>query len=121
MGRAARSGAAGGAARPAPPSEAEAEAIRANVDRAAQTLNEILEEVSNALFVSEATAMLSSEAPEISQAEALRSAVATRLEWLDANFLAALNAYCQAAQAQGDEVLMSMLVGLREEVLRQVG
>jgi hypothetical protein len=76
------------------PSDEEREAIRANVDKATQMLEEILQEVSDEVFIAQATAYLTDE-PEDGSPEALRQAVARRLEYLDANFLAALNAYVQ--------------------------
>ncbi len=76
------------------PSPEEREAIRANVDKASQMLEEILEEISDEIFIAQATAYLTDE-PEEGSNEAVRQAVARRLEFLDANFLAALNAYVQ--------------------------
>jgi hypothetical protein len=87
-----------GPPRPQEPSEEEREAIRANVDKATQMLEEILEEVSDEVFIAQATAYLTDE-PEDGSPEALRQAVARRLEFLDANFLAALNAYVQARRS----------------------
>lgn len=57
-------------------------------------LEEILEEISDEIFIAQATAYLTDE-PEEGSNEAVRQAVARRLEFLDANFLAALNAYVQ--------------------------
>ncbi len=96
------------------------ETIRENVNRAAKTLEEMVEEVAREMFASEAAAYLSADPPELAQADAVRSAVSSRLEWLDANFLAALNVYVQSAQSSGDAALLELLVALREEVLLQV-
>lgn len=80
-----------------------------------------MEEVAREMFASEAAAFLSSDPPELAQADAVRSAVSSRLEWLDANFLAALNVYVQSVRSSGDAALLELLVALREEVLLQVG
>lgn len=99
---------------------AELAAIRDNVERAAKTLDEMIEEVSQEMFLAEATAYLYAEQPELQMAEAVRSTVIKRLEWLDANFLAALNAYVSAAASRNDDVLLNLLTSIRNEVLQQV-
>ena len=45
------------------------------------------------------------QAPEVTEAEAIRKAVASRLDQLDEAFLMALGAYIGAAEEQGDEAL----------------
>ncbi len=52
--------------------------------------------------------------------QAIRNAVAERIEVLDANFLAALNGYIQVAAARQEEGLQELLEAVRDEVLRQV-
>lgn len=71
--------------------------------------------------MSEAAAYVYSDKPEVALADAVRGAVVRRLEWLDANFLAAINAYMEAARKLQNEQLLELLVMLREEVLGQVG
>jgi len=72
------------------------------------------------VFLSEAAAYVYGEAPDVLMADAVRGAVARRLEWLDANFLAAINGYMAAAAKLGNQQLVDLLVTLREEVLAQV-
>ncbi|KAI8473087.1 MAG: hypothetical protein J3K34DRAFT_501351 [Monoraphidium minutum] len=114
--------AAAAAAPPPPPelSDDERAAVRRGVDRAAATLDEIVEEISREVFVSEAAAYMYSDAPEVALADAVRGAVVRRLEWLDANFLAAVNAYSEAARKLGNGQLVELLAMLRREVLEQV-
>ena len=45
------------------------------------------------------------QAPEITEAEAIRKAVAARMDSLDEAFLIALGAYVGAAEEQGDPAL----------------
>ncbi len=45
------------------------------------------------------------QAPEVTEAEAIRKAVANRLDQLDEAFLMALGAYISAAEEQGDKAL----------------
>jgi hypothetical protein len=52
--------------------------------------------------------------------QAARGALAKRLEWLDANFLAALNAYLALPGVQGDADLHMLLGIVRSEVLELV-
>lgn len=52
--------------------------------------------------------------------QAVRNAVVTRLEWLDSNFLATLNAYLAAPSVQGNKELSELLRAVRDEVLDMV-
>ncbi len=45
------------------------------------------------------------QAPEVTEAEAIRKAVASRMDQLDEAFLMALGAYIGAAEEQGDKAL----------------
>lgn len=45
------------------------------------------------------------QAPEVTEAEAIRKAVASRIDQLDEAFLMALGAYIGAAEEQGDKAL----------------
>jgi hypothetical protein len=81
-------------------SDVDSAAIRAHVDQAAKTLDDIIEEVAQSLLLSEATSIISGDAPEVAQAQAIENAIADRLDWLDANFLAAVNAYIQVPGAR---------------------
>lgn len=74
-----------------------------NVERAAKMLDEIVEEVFSDLFVSSGVAYVTEEAPDVAPAEVIRAAVMKRIEFMDANFLAAANGYVQAARAAGNE------------------
>jgi hypothetical protein len=49
--------------------------------------------------------------------QAARGAVVKRLEWLDSNFLAALNAYLTLPSVQADDDLLALLTAVRHEVL----
>lgn len=49
--------------------------------------------------------------------QAVRNAVVKRLEWLDSNFLAALNAYLAAPSVQHNKELSDLLRAVRNEVL----
>lgn len=49
--------------------------------------------------------------------QAARGAVVKRLEWLDSNFLAALNAYLTLPSVQADDDLLALLTAIRHEVL----
>ncbi|GBF97706.1 hypothetical protein Rsub_09764 [Raphidocelis subcapitata] len=118
--RAAAPPARAAAADPPPLTADERAALRASVDAAAATLDEIVEEVSREVFVSEAAAYLYEEAADVAMADAVRGAVARRIEWLDANFLAAVGAYGEAARQAGDGPLVELLGLLRDEVLSQV-
>ena len=108
---------------PPPPPELtddERAAVRAAVEAAAKTLDDIVEEVSREVFVAEAAAYVYNESPDVALADAVRGAVARRLEWLDGNFLAAVGAYADAAARQGNAPLAKLLGVLRDEVLAQV-
>eukprot|EP00198_Chlamydomonas_reinhardtii_P005138 XP_001694474.1 predicted protein [Chlamydomonas reinhardtii] len=94
--------------------------IAANVDRAAQMIGEIVDEVTREMFVSEAVAYLVRDQADQTELAAVRTAVARRVEFLDANFLAALTGFIRACDARGDRQLASLLMHVREEVLRQV-
>eukprot|EP00195_Chlamydomonas_chlamydogama_P008745 CAMPEP_0202897154 /NCGR_PEP_ID=MMETSP1392-20130828/5993_1 /ASSEMBLY_ACC=CAM_ASM_000868 /TAXON_ID=225041 /ORGANISM="Chlamydomonas chlamydogama, Strain SAG 11-48b" /LENGTH=366 /DNA_ID=CAMNT_0049582727 /DNA_START=253 /DNA_END=1353 /DNA_ORIENTATION=- len=98
------------------------ESIRKNVDRAAQMLDEMLEEVMRDMFVEEAAAYISNAQAGLTEEEAVRRAVVQRLEYMDANFLAALNGYIKAVSAAGSDAapLTALLLAIREEVMRQV-
>lgn len=52
--------------------------------------------------------------------QAVRNAVVKRLEWLDANFLAALNAYLSAPSVAANSELRTLLTAVRDEVLGMV-
>jgi hypothetical protein len=101
-------------------SDDERAAIRRSVDLAAATLDEIVEEVTREVFLSEAAAYVYDDAPEVAMRDAVRGAVAKRLEWLDANFLGAVNGYMEASRRLGNPQLLDVLTMLREEVLAQV-
>lgn len=107
---------------PPPPdmTDDERAAVRAAVDSAARTLDEIVEEVSREVFVSEAAAYVFDSDADVALSDAVRGAVARRLEWLDGNFLAAVGAYADAAGRMGNAQLARMLALLRDEVLSQV-
>ncbi|KAG2454128.1 hypothetical protein HYH02_001164 [Chlamydomonas schloesseri] len=94
--------------------------IAANVDRAAQMIGEIVDEVTREMFVSEAVAYLVRDQADQTELAAIRTAVARRVEFLDANFLTALTGFIRACDARGDRQLASLLMNVREEVLRQV-
>jgi hypothetical protein len=49
--------------------------------------------------------------------QAARNAVVKRLEWLDANFLAALNAYMAVPGVASNGELRALLGAIRDEVL----
>jgi hypothetical protein len=99
----------------------EREAVRRGVERAAEVLDDIVEEVGREVFASEAAAYVTGEAPDVPLADAARGAIAKRLEWLDESFLAALGAYSEVAARAGNEPLVELLALLRGEVLAQVG
>ncbi|KAF8059359.1 PEP-related development arrested 1 [Scenedesmus sp. PABB004] len=109
------------AARPPPADPALEASIRAGVDRAAATLQDIVTEVLNELLVEEASAyVMDEEGPGLALNQAARNAVVKRLEWLDSNFLAALNAYLAAPSVQRDGELVALLGAVRTEVLELV-
>lgn len=51
----------------------------------------------------------------------VRGAVTKRLEWLDANFLAALNAYLAAPTLRDNPDLAALLAAVRQQTLELVG
>ncbi|KAF5838144.1 hypothetical protein DUNSADRAFT_3339 [Dunaliella salina] len=96
------------------------EAVRASVNRAAGVLEEVLNDILQELLVDQAASYLTEESPELNEMEAVRNAVIQRIELLDANFLAALNGYIQVASLRPNDGMLSLLLALRDEVLRQV-
>lgn len=74
----------------------------------------------SAMFVAEAAAYIQSANVDLVQADAVRNAVISRIDLLDANFLASLNGYVSAARERGDGQLSDLLVAIADEVLRQV-
>lgn len=74
----------------------------------------------SAMFVAEAAAYIQSANVDLVQADAVRNAVISRIDLLDANFLASLNGYVSAARERGDVQLSDLLVAVADEVLRQV-
>lgn len=108
-----------------------------SVERAAATLDLIIKETVEQVFVEEAVeevipgdgddeeskASSSSpepESPEIDKEAILRAVVRKNLPDLDGSFMAALSAYVQVAESSGDFQLLSMLAAIREEVLSAV-
>ncbi|KAG2432564.1 hypothetical protein HXX76_008909 [Chlamydomonas incerta] len=83
-------------------------------------IGEIVDEVTREMFVSEAVAYLVRDQADQSELAAIRTAVARRVEFLDANFLTALTGFIRACDARGDRQLASLLMNVRAEVLRQV-
>ncbi len=66
---------------------------------------------------------ISAEGSALTEAEAIRNAVVQRIEFLDANFLAALNGYIEVTkreEQEGGGDLLPLLVMMRNEVLQQV-
>lgn len=53
--------------------------------------------------------------------QAVRNAVVKRLEWLDSNFLAAVNAYLTLPTVRNNPELADLLQAVRQETLRLVG
>lgn len=113
-----------------------AASIRASVERAASTLDDIVREVLDELLLEEASAYLleneqgneNDEQQQQALAQhnarlhaAARGAVVKRLEWLDGNFLAALNAALSTPTAMGTPELGMLLGAVRAEVLDLVG
>uniref|UniRef100_A0A7S3VMY3 Uncharacterized protein n=1 Tax=Dunaliella tertiolecta TaxID=3047 RepID=A0A7S3VMY3_DUNTE len=115
-----RRSAAGVVVRAAQGGKMDAEAVRANVNRAAGVLEEVLNDILQELLVDQAASYLTEERPELNEMEAVRNAVIQRIELLDANFLAALNGYIQVASLRPNDGMLSLLLALRDEVLRQV-
>ncbi|KAG1672207.1 hypothetical protein FOA52_002908 [Chlamydomonas sp. UWO 241] len=105
-------------------------AVREQVERAAKLMEEMLEEIMSELFVEQAAAYIAPGAdgsgrggPPLSEADAVRSTVVQRIEFLDANFLAALNGYIDAAARDPEGPvgeLLPLMELLRNEVLYQV-
>eukprot|EP00798_Chlamydomonas_sp_ICE-L_P028106 gene28106-31214_t len=106
--------------------------IQMNVERAAGMINEMLEEIMHELFAENAAAFLGEEDVTaaaflgeedvtVSEQDAVRVTVISRIELLDSNFLAALNGFIQVAGQGSDEQLLNLLVLMRDEVLEQVG
>ena len=52
------------------------------------------------------------QAPEVTEEEAIKRAVGSRMDWLDEAFLVALGAYVNAADEQGDAALAGELCNL---------
>ncbi|WIA35987.1 hypothetical protein OEZ86_007350 [Tetradesmus obliquus] len=78
----------------------------------------MMSEVLNELLIEEASAYVLDEAsPSIDLKQAARNAVVKRLEWLDGNFLAALNAYMSVPGVAANAELRALLGAIREEVL----
>eukprot|EP00879_Flechtneria_rotunda_P010520 GHRR01010997.1.p1 GENE.GHRR01010997.1~~GHRR01010997.1.p1 ORF type:complete len:525 (+),score=202.09 GHRR01010997.1:426-2000(+) len=105
----------------AAPSQADLQleaSVRQNVERAAQTLNDIITEALNEMLLEEASAYLAGQdEPDLQLSQAARNAVVKRLDWLDANFLAALNAYLATPGVQANSELAALLKAVRTEVL----
>ncbi len=53
--------------------------------------------------------MCTGQAPEVTEAQAIQKAVASRMDKLDEGFLVALGAYIGAAEEQGDKALAGTL------------
>ncbi|KAL0035493.1 hypothetical protein WJX77_008779 [Trebouxia sp. C0004] len=98
----------------------EDQAINEQVDRAARMLNSMMEEIHQEAFVSGAVSEVTGQAPEVTEAEAIRKAVASRLDQLDEAFLMALGAYIGAAEEQGDKALAGRLSRIQQQVLQDV-
>jgi hypothetical protein len=63
---------------------------------------------------------MSGTAPDAAHPAILRAAVASQIESLDEQFLAALNGYINAASVREDRPLLRMLLAIREETLAAV-
>jgi hypothetical protein len=63
---------------------------------------------------------MSGTAPDAAHPAILRAAVASQLESLDEQFLAALNGYINAASVREEKPLLRMLLAIREETLAAV-
>lgn len=98
----------------------EDQAIKEQIDKAARMLNSMMEEIHQEAFVSGAVSEVTGQAPEVTEAEAIRKAVASRLDQLDEAFLMALGAYIGAAEEQGDEALAGRLSRIQQQVLQDV-
>jgi hypothetical protein len=115
----------------------EDDALVESVDRAAATLDLIIKETVERVFVEEAVEEVipgdddddgvstsSSSQPSfpstIDKEAILRAVVRKHLPVLDGSFMAALSAYVQVAESGGDFQLLSMLAAIREEVLSAV-
>jgi hypothetical protein len=73
------------------------------------------------LLVEEASAYVLGQAEaDLQLNQAVRNAVVKRLEWLDSNFLAALNAFLSVPGVRGDPQLSELLSAIRQETLQLV-
>ncbi|DBB14614.1 hypothetical protein WJX82_003763 [Trebouxia sp. C0006] len=98
----------------------EDQAINEQIDKAARMLNSMMEEIHQEAFVSGAVSEVTGQAPEVTEAEAIRKAVASRMDQLDEAFLMALGAYIGAAEEQGDKALAGRLSRIQQQVLQDV-
>ncbi|GAX77155.1 hypothetical protein CEUSTIGMA_g4600.t1 [Chlamydomonas eustigma] len=97
--------------------------IKEHMDKAGKLMDDMLNDILNELFAEQATSYISEEAgPPISEEEAVRKAVVQRIEFLDANFLGALNGYIQAVKRLPLESqdLLPLMELVQKEVLNQV-
>ncbi|CAG9461801.1 unnamed protein product [Pedinophyceae sp. YPF-701] len=91
-----------------------------NLQAAKVVIDDILKEVCQTMFVSEAVADVTGDAPETTLQEAVREAVDKRFHELDEAFLAALNAFIAAMDPEKEKDVVDILVVLRSEVLNRV-
>ncbi|KAL3148749.1 hypothetical protein ABBQ38_014160 [Trebouxia sp. C0009 RCD-2024] len=94
--------------------------IQEQIDKAASILNSMMEDIHQEAFVSGAVSELTGDEPEVSEAAAIKNAVASRMEQLDEAFLVALAAYIGAAEEQGDSALAGRLSRIQQQVLQEV-
>lgn len=92
-----------------------------SLDDAQRILEDMLQEICNTLFVSEAAAFVTGDAADTTQAEVVREAVAKRIEVLDQGFLTACSAYASVlAASPGNADLLGLIQDIQQEVLRAV-
>ncbi|EIE25672.1 hypothetical protein COCSUDRAFT_46328 [Coccomyxa subellipsoidea C-169] len=94
--------------------------VQKQVDRAADIVTDLMEEVNKDLFVATAVADITREAPEVTERDAIKAAVEKRIDSLDEFFVATLRLFAQAASEQSNHDLAERLGAIEEEVLAQV-
>lgn len=88
------------------------------VERASKLLDEIVQEVGDKVLIEGAVSeVMEEETGSDLSLQILKHAVNSRIELMDAGFLAALAAYKRAAEAKGDENTLRLINAIREEVL----
>lgn len=97
-------------------------AVAERVQRATKLIDDMIQEIGRDMLAEDAASYLTDTPAEDSEAGAVRRAVVARIEYLDADFLAAVGAFIDALTSRGQDPGLTALLGrIRDEVLQQVG